>query len=230
MRSNFAYFQHQQMPLYVTIAVLVITFLIILVAYVFNKGKKRKAVLICGPCDAGKTQLFSQLLYAKESETYTSMQENIGMLSLSDFGKKPVTVLDCPGHERLRIKGLDAHKDKAMGIIYVLDASTITKGIRDATEFLFRILSDPSVHGSRVPVMIVCNKQDLTLAKGASVIERELAKEIGLLRETHSRTLKGTDGNAIDHIFLGKEGKDFAFSDLKAKVLIFYFIQRCDLL
>ena len=63
------HFQNQQMPLFVTIAVLVITFLIILIAYVLNKGKKRKAILICGPCDAGKTQLFSQLLYAKEVRT-----------------------------------------------------------------------------------------------------------------------------------------------------------------
>ena len=99
-----------------------------------------------------------------------------------------------------------------------MDASTITKGIRDATEFLFRILSDPNVHANRTPILIVCNKQDLTLAKGSSVIERELSKEIGLLRETHSKTLMGTDGNSLDHVFLGKEGKDFAFSDLKAKV------------
>ena len=50
------------------------------------------------------------------------------------------------------------------------------------------------------------------------MIERELAKEIGLLRETQSRTLQGTDGNVADHVFLGKVGKDFAFSDLRAKV------------
>ena len=60
------------MPLFVTIAVLAVTFLIILVAYFLNKGKKRKAILICGPCDAGKTQLFSQLLYSKEVRTSTS--------------------------------------------------------------------------------------------------------------------------------------------------------------
>ena len=48
---------------------------------------------------------------------------------------------------------------------------------------------------------------------------QKISKEIELLRETHSRTLEGTDGNAVDHIFLGKVGKDFAFSDLKAKVL-----------
>lgn len=210
--------QNQQLPLYVTLAVLAITFIIILVVFVLNKSKKGRSILICGPCDAGKTQLFSNLLYGRQSETFTSMQENVGILSLTEFGRKPVSILDCPGHERLRFKCLDQHKEKALGIIYVLDASTITKGIRDATEFLFRILSDPYVHTNRTPVLIACNKQDLTLAKGCSVIERELAKEIGLLRETHSKSLKGTDGNSLDHVFLGKEGKDFAFSDLKAKV------------
>merc|ERR1711862_760265 len=157
-------------------------------------------------------------LYAKESETYTSMQENIGLLSLTDFGKKPVTVLDCPGHERLRIKGLDHHKDSAFGIIYVLDASTITKGIRDATEFLFRILSDPTIHSNKTPVLVICNKQDLDKAKGSSVIERELTKEIGLLRETHAGSLQGIDGSTVNQIFLGKRDKEFSFADLKTPV------------
>ena len=76
------------------------------------------------------------------------------------------------------------------------------------------------MHSNRTPVLVACNKQDLSLsAKGASVIEREMAKEIGLLRETHARLLDGTDAAATDHVFLGKEGKDFEFSDLKAKVL-----------
>ena len=77
------------------------------------------------------------------------------------------------------------------------------------------------MHSNRTPVLVACNKQDLSLsAKGASVIEREMAKEIGLLRETHARLLDGTDAAAAatDHVFLGKEGKDFEFSDLKAKV------------
>ena len=146
------------------------------------------------------------------------MQENLGILDLPQQRKKPVSVLDLPGHERIRYKFLDKHKESAMGIVYVLDAATITKCIRDATEFLFRILSDPMIHSNRTPVLIICNKQDLNLAKGSSVIERELAKEIGLLRETHSGVLQGTDGSALNHIFLGKEGRDFAFSDLKAPI------------
>ena len=150
------------------------------------------------------------------------MQENIGIIDLSETRKKPVDVLDLPGHERLRTKCLDKHKSSALGIVYVLDASTITKGIRDATEFLFKILSDPTIHGNKTSILIVCNKQDLTLAKGASVIERELTKEIGLLRETHSRSLQGTDGNVTDHVFLGKVGKDFVFADLRVKVIMYY--------
>ena len=50
------------------------------------------------------------------------------------------------------------------------------------------------------------------------MIQRELEKEIHLLRETHARTLQGTDNAEIQHMFLGKEGKDFAFSDLRSRV------------
>ena len=92
------------------------------------------------------------------------MKENIGVLNVPGNGKKPV-VIDLPGHERIRYKCLDKQKDSAMGIIYLLDASTITKGIRDATEFLFRILSDPTIYSNRTPVLVICNKQDMDKAK-----------------------------------------------------------------
>ena len=92
------------------------------------------------------------------------MKENIGVLNVPGNGKKPV-VIDLPGHERIRYKCLDKQKDSAMGIIYLLDAATITKGIRDATEFLFRILSDPTIYSNRTPVLVICNKQDMDKAK-----------------------------------------------------------------
>jgi len=206
------------MSTYIAIAVIGLTFLVFLFAILLKRGKKGRAILICGPSDSGKSLLFSQLVHRKKIDTFTSMQENLGLLDLTDTRKKPVDVMDLPGHDRLRTKCLEKHKSSALGIVYVLDASTITKNIRDVTEFLFQILSDPTIHGNRTSVLIVCNKQDMTLAKGSSVIERELAKEIGLLRETHSKSLQGTDGNVINHVFLGKIGKDFAFSDLKAKV------------
>jgi len=189
---SFADIAHDNnMSIVITLSIIGFTVFLFLILTVFRRGKKRRSILICGPSDSGKTLLFSQLVHGKQIDTYTSMQENFGILDLAESRKKPVDVLD---------------------------ASTITKGIRDATEFLFKILSDPDIHSNKTPVLIVCNKQDLTLAKGSTVIERELAKEIGLLRETQSRTLQGTDGNVADHVFLGKVGKDFAFSDLRAKV------------
>jgi signal recognition particle receptor subunit beta len=147
-------------------------------------------------------------------ETFTSIKENIGVLNVP----KNCKIIDLPGHERIRYKCLDQQKDSAMGIIYLLDASTIAKQIRDTTEFLFQILSDPTINSNRTPVLVICNKQDMTMNKSASVIERELAKEIGLLRETHAGTLQGTDGSITNHIFLGKPDKDFSFADLKVPV------------
>ena len=175
---------------------------------------RRQAVLICGPCDSGKTLFFYKMMNKTTVETFTSMKENIGVLNVPKNRK----IIDLPGHERIRYKYLDQQKDSAIGIIYLLDASTISKQIRDATEFLFRILSDPTIHSNRTPILVICNKQDMTMNKGASVIERELAKEIGLLRDTHAGTLQGTDGSMDNHIFLGKQDKDFSFADLKVPV------------
>ena len=42
-----------------------------------------------------------------------------------------------------RYAALDKHKDSALGVVYVVDASNIKQGIRDTAEFLFKILSDP---------------------------------------------------------------------------------------
>ena len=65
---------------------------------------------------------------------------------------------------------------------------------------------------------LISRFQDMGLSKGATLIRRELEKEIHLLRETHARTLQGTDDSALNHIFLGKAGQDFVFDDLPNKV------------
>lgn len=171
---------------------------------------------------------------SKAVETYTSMKENFGKYSGKSETQcdspendtalaKPMELYDLPGHDRLRFAALDKHKDEAKAIIYVVDASTIKQKLRDAAEFLFRLLGDSCLHSAGIPVMVVCNKQDVGLqAKGARVIERELAKEIGVLRETHANLLLGTDGSSATSdgstVFLGKQGKDFEFSDLHANV------------
>jgi len=179
-----------------------------------RKSSRGKSLLLLGTCDAGKTALFSQLIHRKPVETYTSTKTNEAPLP----SNPSLRAIDIPGHERVRIKLLDEVKSGVRGVIYVVDSATVQKQLRDVAEYLFNVLSDPVVHKAKPKVMVACNKQDLSLSKGSSLIRRELEKELGLLRETHARTLQGTDDSAADHIFLGKEGQDFAFEDLKSKV------------
>lgn len=191
----------------------------------------KRAILIVGPSDAGKTVLFSQLVHQKPIETFTSMIENVGQYSGRAYAdgdisnnaglKQTLNIYDLPGHDRLRYSALEKRKEEAKAIIYVIDASTIKQKLRDSAEFLFNVLRDPYLNLAHTPVLVVCNKQDLGIqAKGAGVIERELAKEIGLLRVTKSRLLEDSAGIADGNmkVYLGKEGKDFEFSDLRAEV------------
>jgi len=203
-----------------TLAIVVALFVgfvtLFLIFFLSKKRKFGRGILLCGTCDSGKTTLLGQLLHDKPIETYTSMKENTGSLALP--GKKPVNIVDIPGHERLREAVLDQYAGSARGIVFVVDSNTISKQIRDTTEFLFNILSKPVIYAARPRVMIACNKQDIGLAKGAAAIQGLLEKEMNALRISHSNRLEGTDGEGVDHVFLGKPGKDFVFQDLNMKV------------
>jgi len=205
-------------PQTIALVVALIVGVITLVVF-FLLGKKRnfgRGILLCGSCDSGKTTLLGHLLTSKIRQTYTSMKENSGQLELP--GKKPVNVVDIPGSERIRENILSKYAGSARGIIYVIDSATIAKQLRDVTEFLFHILSKPVVYESRPKVLIACNKQDLGMVKGANVIQGLLEKEINNLRVSQSNRLEGTEQDSENHIFLGKQGKDFAFADLKINV------------
>ena len=69
----------------------------------------RRVVLLLGPSDAGKTSLFSQLVHGRSVDTYTSMVENSTTKSFSteSGASKSVQLVDLPGHERLRVAGLE---------------------------------------------------------------------------------------------------------------------------
>ena len=193
------------------------------------RSLSKRGILILGPCDAGKTLLFNQLVQSKPIETFTSMIENVGQyfakaesdLQVSNTTTlgKMMNIYDLPGHDRLRYTALNKRKEEAKAILYVIDASTLKQNIRDSAEFLFEILRDPVLHSASTPVLVVCNKQDLGFqAKGAGVIERELAKELGMLRVTKSKLLQDSSGAGSQDIYLGQEDKDFEFSDLSAEV------------
>ncbi|RLU15480.1 hypothetical protein DMN91_012474, partial [Ooceraea biroi] len=75
-------------------------------------------------------------------------------------------------------------------------------------EYLYNLLSDVQ---RNVPVLILCNKQDQTVAKGCAVTRTMLEKEMNLLRMTKTSQLEGTDASSTN-VFLGKQEKDLEFS------------------
>jgi len=114
-------------------------------------------VLLTGLCDAGKTLIYARLVHTKYAQTHTSVKENIG--DAFNFGNnKCATVVDIPGHERLRYKYFDQYKSSAKGIVFVIDSSTIQKDIRDVAEYLYTLLSEPSVKKIFLYLFFAINK------------------------------------------------------------------------
>ncbi|OAD60248.1 Signal recognition particle receptor subunit beta, partial [Eufriesea mexicana] len=169
-------------------------------------------ILLTGLSDAGKTLLYARLLCSKFIKTHTSVKENVGDIIINNRSLK---IVDIPGHERLRYKFFDQFKSSAKGLVYVIDSVTFQKDIRDVAEFLYNLLSESAIQ--KKSVLILCNKQDQTMAKGSAVIKTLLEKEINLLRMTKTSQLEATDASARN-IFLGEQGKDFEFSHLDINI------------
>jgi len=189
--------------------------LTLLLIWIFVKRKSLgREVLICGVCDSGKTSLISGLVAAKRVETYTSMIENKFSYTPSNGGK-PLSLVDIPGHERIRGAAVDRWAAGARAIIFVVDSGTVTKQVRDVAEFLHSLLSHPTLHSNRPRVLVLCNKQDLSLAKSAQVVRTAMEKEIDKVRVSRSHQLEGQEGELRQGVALGKAGKAFTFSDIR---------------
>ncbi|CAD6197330.1 unnamed protein product [Caenorhabditis auriculariae] len=73
----------------------------------------------------------------------------------------------------------------------------------------------------KVPILVACHKQDLTLAKSEQVIRSTLEKEIGLVNKSRSAALKGTDGDESRNATLTETGTDFIWTDLSGRKIDF---------
>lgn len=122
--------------------------------FVWRRGRvSRRGICLVGLCESGKTLIFTQLVYKKALESFTSMKENVGTLEIENkvrmiwkgntnvqinanikFQKGALKIVDVPGHERVRQRFFDNYKNTARGIVFVLDSFTLTKDIRDVAE------------------------------------------------------------------------------------------------
>lgn len=197
-------------PQVIGILVGILVFLITTVFLLLWRRKRqaRRGVLLTGLSDSGKTLIYSRLLHDKFVLTHTSVNENVGEYQNNGSSLK---IIDIPGHERLRGKYFDDYKTMARGIVYIIDSTSVQKEIRDVAEYLYTLLSDAVVAKNCPPFLILCNKQDQTMAKGPNVIRSLLEKEMNLVRTTKASQLESTNETANNNTFLGKQDKDFEF-------------------
>ncbi|EAA11816.2 AGAP006688-PA [Anopheles gambiae str. PEST] len=200
-------------PVLIALAVVLLT---IVVLFLWKRKKTvRSAVLFTGLCDSGKTYLFAHLCLGGARETFTSIKENVG--SFKTERGRVLKMVDVPGNERLRGKFFDEYKNIAKAIVYMIDSVTVQKDIRDVADFLYTILVDKAT--SKVPVVVLCNKQDETLAKTETAIKSMLEKEINIVRQTRRSQLQSVDNSSSSDTFLGKSASvDFEFEQLGQRV------------
>ncbi|EDR03194.1 uncharacterized protein LACBIDRAFT_295266 [Laccaria bicolor S238N-H82] len=176
------------------IASLSVAVLFLALLFFFNKtksGSRKNALLLVGPPDAGKTAIFSKLVYSQYLPTHTSLQTNQSVFSLSN--KKQTMIIDVPGHPRLRDQ-FQEHLVDSKAIAFVVDSSTVSRNAPVVAEHLHSILHaltslPPS---QKLPsLLILAHKADLlktsssasaapstTLAinRVKTILERELEK------------------------------------------------------
>uniref|UniRef100_A0A8R1DU96 ADP-ribosylation factor-related protein 1 n=1 Tax=Caenorhabditis japonica TaxID=281687 RepID=A0A8R1DU96_CAEJA len=203
-----------------TVSVGLLTILL-LVFKRFVSANKTK-ILFVGLMDSGKTTIFTQLCqkdteYPTKTKTFTSMAENKVTLRIKD---KEREFIDYPGNDRLRQKLIDTHlhSRSLLRIVFVVDSAAFSKNLRDVAELFYLVALENT---DKVPILIVCHKQDLSLAKTEKVIRNSLEKEIGLINKSRSAALIGTDGSDEKRSTLTDTGVDFKWEDLKKQEVTF---------
>ncbi|KAF9791204.1 signal recognition particle receptor beta subunit-domain-containing protein [Thelephora terrestris] len=199
-----------------------------------RKSKSSKnTVLFVGASDAGKTAILSSLAFHQPLPTHASLQTNSSLITLPNV-KQPVQAVDIPGHPRIRVQYRDYFND-AKAVIFVVDASTVSRNGSTVAEYLHEILrSFMSIPPSQsTPALIIlAHKSDLLASTTSSsntpadqlavnrvrtILERELEKR----RQSQSggmgiESLGGGEGDNTEISGLecsGVGGGVFKFSD-----------------
>ncbi|XP_043115380.1 signal recognition particle receptor subunit beta [Puntigrus tetrazona] len=202
--------------IFVALALVVLT--VVFFGNFWGSSKARNAVLLLGLCDSGKTLLFTRLLLGRFVRTQTSITESSATYKSKHDRGGSWTLIDVPGHESLRVQIVEKYKAVARAVVFVVDSSIFQKDVRDVAEFLYSILTDSTVAKNAPTLVVACNKQDITMAKSAKIIQQQLEKEMNTLRLTRSAALSSQDGAVGGSVYLGKKGKDFEFSQLSSRV------------
>ena len=175
------------------------------------------ALLLCGYCGSGKTALFHRLRANAVPHTVTSLEPSDKTFALhpelggggeaSTLPRRPIRVLDMPGHGRLRTK-LMASLPDARGVVFLVDAAdTSATSLRPVAELLYDVFEECVRSNCGPRVLVVCNKSDREGAISGAALKTLLEAEMDTLKST--RHSIETEGGDSDDIILGTDGEKF---------------------
>ncbi|EEC19271.1 signal recognition particle receptor, beta subunit, putative [Ixodes scapularis] len=195
-------------PVVLSIVVALVVLFITTVLLFRRRRNLRRAVLIVGLSDSGKTLLYSQLVAQKKVGTYTSIKENT---TAYEVPKKVSFSVGNTEVGRLFVDRKFVRISRFM--VTKSDSLQVPNFALEVAEFLYSLLSDSVLSQHCPPVLVVCNKQGM--ASLSHMQSARCKRHVNVLRATQASVLESTEGQANSKGFLGKKGKDFQFSDLK---------------
>ncbi|KAJ7444930.1 P-loop containing nucleoside triphosphate hydrolase protein [Mycena latifolia] len=200
-------------PQTLTVASLSLAVVCLAILIFFSRRKSRSTgnlLLLVGPPDGGKTAILSTLVYEQTLPTHTSLQTNTSVVALPAL-KKQLTVVDIPGHPRIRNQ-VNEYIADSKAIAFVVDASTVSRNGPAVAEHLHIILNAlTSLPPSQTlpSLLILAHKSDLLKSGTASSATPEAlavnrVKTI-LERELEKRRVSQSGGVGVEG--LGEEGE-----------------------
>ncbi|KII88260.1 hypothetical protein PLICRDRAFT_161165 [Plicaturopsis crispa FD-325 SS-3] len=202
-------------PTNLAIVSFVLAVLCIAILVLLNRRRaisRGNAVLLVGPPDAGKTAILSALVYNQTLPTHTSLQTSSSIFSLD--GRKTLRIVDVPGHPRVRDQ-FQEHLPSAKAILFVVDASTVSRNGPAVAEHLHHILYALTSLPPSQPLpalLILAHKSDLlkstsvasTATAGSDSLAVTRVKTV-LERELEKRRTSQLGGVGVEG--LGEEGE-----------------------
>jgi len=169
-------------------------------------------VLFVGPSDGGKTAILSALTFKQTLPTHASLQINTSFIVLP-HKNKTLRVVDIPGHPRIRHQYRE-HFSEAKAVVFVIDASTISRNGAAVAEHLHQILhtfmSLPPSQPSPA-LLILAHKYDLLMASSSSGPADQLAinrVRTVLERELEKRRQSQTGGTGVESLGGEEDGSE----------------------
>ncbi len=182
----------------------------------------RDSVLLVGVCgesdlpSPGKTTLFKTIRNGQppryacvpSMETTEDVFVPSTHFSRGTRPDTPVRWVDIPGHPRVRTPELSKHIPRARCVVFVVDASTFSASARRDATLLHDVLVHEDVVKRATPVLIFCNKSDVSNAASPASVKARLQAELERARIARNASLTSVKGDKREEDQVARLGFD----------------------